>query len=74
VSKRLSEIPSGGNARIRGIEGGLNIRQRLCELGVYPGESVLVEKTGILGGPLMLKVGDHHIAIGKGLAQKILVE
>ena len=74
MSKRLSEISSGGHAKVQGIEGGLNIRQRLCELGVYPGESVLVEKTGILGGPLMLKVGDHHIAIGKGLAQKILVE
>jgi Fe2+ transport system protein FeoA len=46
----------------------------LCELGLHPGETVSVEKRGILGGPLMLKVGDHHIAIGRGLAERILVD
>jgi len=74
VTKRLSDIAKERSVEIKGIEGGLGIRQRLCELGLHPGERVTIEKTGILGGPFMLKVGDHHIAIGRGLARKIIVE
>lgn len=74
MTKRLSDILPGSSIRVRCIEGGLNVRQRLCELGLHPGETVTVEKSGILGGPLMLKVGDHHIAIGRGLAERILVD
>lgn len=74
MTKRLSDISTNEEVTVRAIEGGVGIRQRLCELGLHPGERVRIEKSGIFGGPLMLRVGEHHIAIGRGLAKKIIIE
>ncbi|MHC1605321.1 MAG: FeoA family protein [Candidatus Methanofastidiosia archaeon] len=74
MTKRLTEIDVGKSVKIKSIEGGLGMRQRLCELGLYPEEKVTIKNSGILRGPIVLKVGEHQIAIGRGLANKILVE
>ncbi len=54
------------------IVGGRNIKQRLSALGLYPG-SVIKMVTNDFGGPLIVEVNNSKIAIGRGMAQKILV-
>ncbi len=54
------------------IAGGRNIKQRLSALGLYPG-SIIKMVTNDFGGPLIIEVSNSKIAIGRGMAQKIIV-
>ena len=46
---------------------------KLSAQGIVPG--MVVEKTGELrGGPVLLRVGRCQVAVGRGLARKVLVE
>jgi ferrous iron transport protein A len=56
------------------ICGGWGIRQRLNQLGVHVGDIVMVKRSGMLGGPILIHVHDTDVAIGRGMARKILVE
>ena len=58
--------------KITNIVGGRNVKQRLSALGLYPG-SVIKMVTNDFGGPLIIEVNNSKIAIGRGMAQKILV-
>ncbi|MFH1307141.1 MAG: FeoA family protein [Candidatus Micrarchaeota archaeon] len=57
--------------KVERIEGGRNMRQRLCDLGVYEGARIRVLRADY--GPVIIKVLDSKIAIGRGQAQRIIV-
>ncbi|HLS53107.1 MAG TPA: ferrous iron transport protein A [Tissierellaceae bacterium] len=54
------------------ICGGCRARRRLYELGLNKGTKVRMVKNDI--GPVILNLYGHKLALGKGLANKILVE
>jgi Fe2+ transport system protein FeoA len=59
--------------RVVGIEGGLRMKQRLADLGLNQGETIRVlHDSG--HGALILAVKDSRLAIGRGMANRILVE
>ena len=70
----LQQLKKGEQALVLTIQGGHNIRQRLYQSGVHPGDSVRVVRTGFFGGPVLIKVHGIEVAIGKGMAQKVEVE
>ncbi len=70
--KYLSQIPSGKEVIIKDVLGCQGFKHRLYGLGIFPGEKVLVFKND--RGPIILKVGNTKLALGRGQAQKILVE
>jgi Fe2+ transport system protein FeoA len=45
-------------------------------LGFHPGDKVLVVSHGILKGPLLVRnlTADVTVALGRGVAQRIMVE
>jgi len=49
------------------------MRARLCHMGLVPGASFTVIN-GNGGGPVILKVKETRLAIGRGMAQKMMVE
>ena len=57
---------------IKEISGGRRARNRLYELGLNKGTKVKMVKNDI--GPVILNISGHKLALGKGLANKILVE
>jgi Fe2+ transport system protein FeoA len=59
--------------RLVSIEGGKMLRKRLAELGLSAGDKVrVVQRHG--HGPLILAIKeDTRMAIGRGMAEKILV-
>jgi ferrous iron transport protein A len=69
----LSDIQSGQNARLKKIIGGQEIRQRLTAMGFLPEQIILVVKNGH-PGPLVVKVKESKIVLGRGMSQKIKVE
>lgn len=71
--KFLSEIKSGTKVKLVSIEGGTGLCQRLAEMGLVPGSVFKVVSNGH-PGPFVLKVKDSKLALGHGMADKILVK
>jgi len=70
--KRLSQIEEGKLVKIVGCETGKGLKRRLEGLGLTSGRTVKVLKNG--WGPLLIEVSGRKIGIGRGQAEKILVE
>lgn len=59
--------------RIIAIQGGFKMKQRLADLGLNQGVTIrVVNDSG--HGALILAVKDSRLAIGRGMANKIIVE
>ena len=65
-------VDKGKKVKIKEVIGGEKLKKRLSELGVYNGTSIEIIKNDF-SGPLILKVLDSKIVIGRGQAQKIIV-
>lgn len=67
----LSSLIDGERAQIIGINGGRTINLRMNELGFNIGTFVKVIRN-VGGGPIMVELKSGKIAIGRGVARKIL--
>ncbi|RKY40562.1 MAG: ferrous iron transport protein A [Candidatus Omnitrophota bacterium] len=67
----LSELARGETGRIAEIKGGWGIRHRLLLKGIKEGSIVRVISSG--RGPVVIEVEKNTVALGKGIAQKILI-
>ncbi|MFU2158654.1 MULTISPECIES: FeoA family protein [Caldisericum] len=56
---------------IEKILGGSSISLRLKEIGVIPGVKVLIVSNS--GGPIVIGIGNMRLALGRGIASKIIV-
>lgn len=68
--KPISDWPEGAQLRIECLECGRNLRRRLCELGLFDGCQLEIIKNDQTG-PLIIKIFDSKIALGRGQAAKI---
>jgi len=67
----LTMTSLGETVKLEKIMGGEDINNRLATLGLTPGtELCLVQDAG---GPLLISVRDSRIALGRGMAHKIMV-
>jgi ferrous iron transport protein A len=72
--KSLADFESGKSAKIVSIEGGAGFLRRLSHLGIREGV-VLRKVAGVSAhGPIVVKVGTSEVALGRGMAHKIMVE
>ncbi|QUL98838.1 MAG: ferrous iron transport protein A [Candidatus Fermentithermobacillus carboniphilus] len=69
----LEEAPVGLELVIDQIAAGEGATRRLLDLGVYPGVRVSVIASHPWRGPVVVRVGGTRVALGRGLARKILV-
>jgi ferrous iron transport protein A len=69
----LDQLARGDEARIASIDGGLGMRRHLEALGVYPGDAVKVIQVSALRGPVLVETGGRKLAIGRGVASRVLV-
>ncbi len=67
----LSTFSQGEKGYIENIYGGGNVRKRLHEMGFNKGTEVRVVKNDV--GPLIVSLYGSKIAIGRGMANKIMV-
>jgi ferrous iron transport protein A len=68
----LSMIKPGQRVKLVDIMAGRRLRHRLTELGLTPGVELKVMQDK--GGPLLLAVHDTRLALGRGMAHKIIVQ
>ncbi|HOG50460.1 MAG TPA: FeoA family protein [Lentisphaeria bacterium] len=68
----LALLPPGQTACVERILGaGSGMNRKLCAMGIVHGAQVTV--LNAQPGPLMLRIGEGRYAIGRGMAQHILV-
>jgi ferrous iron transport protein A len=67
----LSQAPEGRPLELVEINAGKRLKYRLAEMGLTIGVEMTVLQDA--GGPLLVCVRDSRIAIGRGMAQKLLV-
>lgn len=63
----------GEEVRLVDIRGGQELRKRLADLGFNPGMSFRVVQMDT-NGPVILAIKDSRMALGRGMAQKVMVE
>ncbi|MBE0425873.1 MAG: ferrous iron transport protein A [Nitrospirae bacterium] len=69
----LTMAPRGKEVTLIGINGGRGVRMRLHSLGLIPGVKLRVLNNNG-AGPLMVAVMNSRVALGWGMAYKIMVE
>jgi len=77
----LSALKSGESGIItsimpaskRGRGRSWGFKKRLMDMGLTPGTEVTVTKTAPFGGPIEICVRGSRLALGRGMAERILV-
>ena len=68
----LDFLKPNESGRIKEIKGGHTASKRLFELGLNRGSEVKMMKNDF--GPIILYLSGHKLALGRGLAHKVIVE
>ncbi|MGQ9631285.1 MAG: FeoA family protein [bacterium] len=67
-------LDSGSPAIIRDIGGGFGLRMRLENLGLRVGKTIRRRSAMPMRGPIVVEVDGRDVALGFGMAMKIMVE
>ena len=70
----LTEMKTGQTGTVVGVLGGHGLIRRLDALGIRPGKKVTKLSSTLFRGPVMLRVNNAQVAVGFGMARKIIVE
>jgi len=70
----VARMKNGQHGTVLRIEGGHSLIDRLNALGVRPGKKITRIGAMIMRGPVTVKVGSCQVAMGFGMAGKVVVE
>lgn len=70
----LINLRTGEKGEIMVIRGGRMVKQRLYDLGLTRGTILTVKGEAPFGGPFQVMVRGSILAIGRGIAAKIVVQ
>jgi len=70
----LADLAEGEKGVIVKAIGGFGLVRRLAEMGLTPGTEVKLVKKGSFGGPVEVEVRGVALALGRGVASKVLVK
>ncbi len=71
VGMPLNAIEIGRYAEVNNVIGGEMMCKKLMEMGVNKGS--VIEMVRNDSGPLIIRVGESRLALGRGMAQKVMV-
>ena len=71
---RLRDVEVGKWVKVLEFDGGEKFQGRLLQHGLYPGDLARILRTAPLKGPLLVEVSGRELALGRAVAQKIVVE
>jgi len=70
----LARMKTGRSGTVVRIEGGRGLVNRLSALGVRPGRRITKVGSMFMRGPVTIQLGSAQVAVGFGMANKIIVE
>jgi ferrous iron transport protein A len=72
--KNLKDLRAGESGRIAFIDGGHGMVNRLAALDIRPGKKIKKINCSFIRGPVTIEVNRIQIAIGFGMANRIMIE
>ncbi len=69
----LAELRTGQSGVVAQVLGGHRVVERLAALGIRPGKKITKVSSMLLGGPVTVEVDRGHVAIGRRMADSVLV-
>jgi Fe2+ transport system protein FeoA len=69
----LNQLKNGQTGIIQKIEGGKGFNRRLESMNIRKGKMIMKISTAPFKGPLVVEVEGCQMALGRGMASKILV-
>ena len=73
IETTLNRARRGDRVAVVRLEGGWGVRQRLNQIGIYEGDILLVKRSAVFGGPIVVEVHGTEMAIGRGMARHVAV-
>jgi len=70
----LAKMQTGQSGKVVQIKGGHGLINRLNALGIREGKKIAKVSAMFMRGPVTVQVGGAKVAIGFGMANKIIVE
>ncbi|MBA7647965.1 hypothetical protein ES703_55744 [subsurface metagenome] len=70
----LRQMQSGQSGKVVQIQGGFGLVNRLSALGIRPGKRITKVSSMLMRGPVTIQSGNTQVAVGFGMANKIIVE
>jgi ferrous iron transport protein A len=70
----LAQMRGGQSGIVLGIDGGPGMVNRLNALGIIPGKRITKISSMLMRGPVTVEVNRTRVAIGFGMANRILVQ
>jgi len=70
----LTQMRRGERGKVVDIQGGWGLLRKLEALGIKPGKEIVKVSSQLMRGPITIRVGNTQVAIGFGMARRIIVE
>ena len=70
----LAEMAPGQGGTVVAIQAGFGLTNRLDAMGIRSGVKLVKTSGSLFGGAIAVRAGNVHLALGHGMAVKILVE
>lgn len=74
LMKNLLQVSPGDSVRVIEFNGEKNLQSKLIQFGIHPGDCLRILRRAPLGGPLLVECNEREIALGRGVAEKVIVE
>ncbi|MFO8018118.1 MAG: FeoA family protein [Promethearchaeia archaeon] len=74
LRKCLTECENGTILTVVAVNANTRAKQRLGNMGLIPGSEIVKKREAPFRGPLEIEIKGSSLAIGQGLAEKVLVE
>jgi len=70
----LTQLKTGKSGVVKSLEGGFDFRRRIENMGIREGKKIRKTSTHFWRGPQTVKVDNITVAIGYGMAKKVIIE
>jgi len=70
----LTRMQAGQSGKVVEIQGGHGMVNRLSALGIRPGKRITKVGSMLMRGPVTIQVDRAQVAVGFGMASRIIVE
>ncbi|MFC1981831.1 ferrous iron transport protein A [Chloroflexota bacterium] len=70
----LRQMGTGQSGKVVELQGGRGLINRLSAMGIRPGKKITKISSMLMRGPVTIQSGHTRLAIGFGMASKIIVE
>ncbi len=70
----LDQLSIGKSARVLEVTGGPGLHRNLSQMGIHSGDMIKISGASAFRGPILVEIHGSRIALGRGVARRILIE